>query len=255
MPRVSFEVTADAYDGFMGRFSRLLSPQMADLAGVRAGRNVLDVGCGTGALTRELVDRLGADRVTAVDPSESFVAAAHERFPGVRIERAAAEALPFDEDRFDIVIAQLVVHFMNDPVDGIREMRRVTRPGGVVAACVWDYGGGANPLSLFWNAARDLDADTPGEADLPGTREGHLVELFREAELADIEGSVVTADLEMRSFDEYWEPFNGGVGPAGVYLRQLSEGDRDRVRARARERAGREPFTVVARAWAARGTP
>jgi len=130
---VSFEVAAEAYDRFMGRFSRLLAPQMADLAGVRAGRTVLDVGCGTGMLTAVLVDRLGAANVTGIDPSESFVSAARERFPGVRIERGSAEALPFDEDAFDASIAQLVVHFMTDPVRGIREMARVTRPGGVVA--------------------------------------------------------------------------------------------------------------------------
>src|SRR5579862_2914374 len=132
---VSFEVPADAYDRFMGRYSRHLSAQLADLAGVAAGQLVLDVGCGSGLLTAELVSRLGSEGVTAVDPSAQFVSAVRERQPGVRVERAAAEQLPFEAGAFDAALAQLVVHFMDDPVAGLREMGRVTREGGVVAAC------------------------------------------------------------------------------------------------------------------------
>ncbi len=137
--RVSFDVAADAYDRFMGRYSQLLSPQMADLAGVRPGQRVLDVGCGPGALTAELVTRLGPEGVGAVDPSEPFVAAARARHPGVDVSQASAEELPFADGSFDAALAQLVVHFMKDPVAGLAEMARVTRPGGVVAACVWDH--------------------------------------------------------------------------------------------------------------------
>src|SRR5919108_261504 len=154
---MSFDVAAAAYDRFMGRYSRLLSPQMADLAGVSDGQRVLDVGCGPGALTAELVARLGATSVAAVDPSEPFVAAARERHPGVDVRRASAESMPFGDDTFDGTLAQLVVHFMTDPVAGLAEMARVTRPGGVVAACVWDHGGDLGPLNTFWRAARDLD--------------------------------------------------------------------------------------------------
>src|SRR5688500_4873461 len=149
---MAFDVAADAYDRFMGRYSRLLSPQLADFAGVRGGQRVLDVGCGPGALTSELVMRLGPSAVAAVDPSESFVAAARARHPGVDVQRASAEQLPFADDEFDAALAQLVVHFMADPVAGIREMARVTREHGVVAACVWDHAGDAGPLSLFWKA-------------------------------------------------------------------------------------------------------
>ena len=151
MPRVTeranFEVPADAYDRFMGRYSRHLSARLADFArAVEAGQRALDVGCGPGALTGEL-GRLGADGVTAVDPSESFVAAVRERQPGVRVEHASAEELPFGGGEFDVALAQLVVHFMADPVQGLREMARVTRPGGVVAACVWDHArDGGGPL-------------------------------------------------------------------------------------------------------------
>ena len=252
---MSFEVAAEAYDGFMGRFSRRLSPQLADLAGVAVGQDALDVGCGTGALTSVLVERLGAEHVIGVDPSESFVAAARERFPGVRIERGSAEDLPLPDDVVHVAIAQLVVHFMKDPVRGISEMARVTAPGGVVAACVWDHGGGTGPLNLFWSAAHDVsDPGDSDEAGLAGAREGHLVELFREAGLGDVQGSVVVANLEMATFDDYWEPFERGVGPAGVYLQKLDAADRDRLRARTRELAGGEPFRIAARAWAARGT-
>src|SRR5688500_12580682 len=120
----------------MGRYSVPLAPQLADLAKVSAGQRVLDVGCGPGALTAELVTRLGPDAVSAVDPSEPFVAAARERHPGVNVQRAAVEELPFEDRAFDAALAQLVVHFMANPVAGLREMARVTRPDGVVAACV-----------------------------------------------------------------------------------------------------------------------
>src|ERR687883_330625 len=143
----------------MGRYSSELAPKLADLAGLEPGQRALDVGCGPGALTTELVRRLGADAVAAVDPSPSFVSAARERFPGVDVRHASAEALPFPDDGFDASLAQLVVHFMADPVAGIREMKRVTRPGGVIAACVWDMAGDRNPPAPFWQAARTFHPD------------------------------------------------------------------------------------------------
>jgi ubiquinone/menaquinone biosynthesis C-methylase UbiE len=160
---VRFAVAADAYDRFMGRYSVRLAPSFADFAQVVPGHRVLDVGCGPGALTAELVRRLGATAVAAVDPSEQFAAAAEERHPGVDVRVAAAEALPFADGEFDEVLAQLVVHFMNDPVRGLAEMARVTREGGVVAACVWDHAGGQTPLAPFWAAVHDLDPDAADE--------------------------------------------------------------------------------------------
>lgn len=251
---MSFEVAADAYDRFMGRFSRLLAPQMVELADVHAGQDVLDVGCGTGMLTTLLIDRLGPDHVTGIDPSATFVEAARQRFPGVRIDHGSAEALPYTRGAFHAAIAQLVVHFMQDPVAGIREMARVTRPGGVVAACVWDHAGGTGPVSLYWDAARDATPGAADESNLAGAREGHLVELFESAGLHDVQGSVVIAELEMPTFDEYWRPFERGVGPAGAHLASLGAEARARLRERARDLAGGEPFTISARAWAARGT-
>src|SRR5947209_7396719 len=144
---MTFDVAADSYDRLMGRYSAQLAPQLADLGEVRLGNKALDVGCGPGALTTELVTRLGAESVAAVDPSEPFVAAARARHPGVDVQRASAEGLPYPDDEFDATLAQLVVHFMADPVAGLREMARVTRPGGIVAASVWDHAGGRAPLT------------------------------------------------------------------------------------------------------------
>ena len=250
---MAFDVPADAYDRFMGRYSRPLAPQMADLAGIAGGQRALDVGCGPGALTGVLVDRLGADAVSAVDPSAPFVEAARARHPGVDVRLANAEALPFAEAAFDATLAQLVVHFMAEPVAGIAEMRRVTRPDGVVAACVWDHAGGLGPLGLFWRAARELDRGVVDEGRLPGAREGHLAELFRAAGLRAVEESTLQADLVHPTFDDWWEPFERGVGPAGAYVGTLDRQRREALRGRCRAELGDGPFEIPARAWAVRG--
>jgi SAM-dependent methyltransferase len=250
---VSFAVPASAYDRFIGRYSVLLAPLLADLGGVVPGQRVLDVGCGPGALTTELVQRLGPGSVVAVDPSESFVETARERHPGVEVEQATAEQLPFADDGFDAALAQLVVHFMTDPVAGLREMSRVTRAGGAVAACVWDHAGGTGPLSLFWEAAHELDSDVEDESGLAGARAGHLTELFETAGLRDVEETALVVSVEYQTFEEWWEPFLGGVGPAGGYAVGLDDERRARLRERCREKLPGAPFEVSARAWAARG--
>lgn len=251
---MSFAVAADAYDRFMGRYSVLLAPPLAALADVVIGQRVLDVGCGPGALTTELVRRLGAAAVTAVDSSEPFVAAAQERHPGVSVERASAEHLPFPDQAFDAALAQLVVHFMADPVAGLREMARVTRKHGVVAACVWDHAaGGQGPLSLYWDAARELDPDVEDESELAGAREGHLTELFEAAGLHEIEGTHLAVSVEHPTFEDWWEPFTLGVGPAGGYAARLDPKRQAQLRERCRARLPAAPFVLTARAWAARG--
>lgn len=250
---MSFDVPADAYDRYMGRYSRQLSPQMADLAGVDAGQRVIDVGCGPGALTAELVARLGPAAVAAVDPSEPFVVAARERNPGVDVRHASAEHLPFPDGAFDTAIAQLVVHFMADPVAGLVEMARVTRDGGVVAACVWDHASSQGPLSLFWQAARTLEPGVADESDLAGVREGHLAELFAAAGLREIESAVVSASVEHESFEGWWEPFTYGVGPAGSFLASLDAERQAELRETCRSLVPIGSFVVTARAWAARG--
>jgi len=250
---MSFNVEAAAYDGFMGRYSVLLSPQLADLARLHAGQRALDVGCGPGALTTELVARLGAAAVAAVDPSEPFVAAARTRHPGVDVRRASADRLPFPDGAFDASLAQLVVHFMADPVAGLVEMARVTRRGGVVAACVWDHGGEGGPLRVFWQAAREIEPGAHDESDLPGTREGHLAELFEAAGLHDVEATALTIAREHATFEDWWEPFTRGVGPAGSFVARLDPDRRAELRGRCQTALPTAPFTIAARAWAARG--
>ena len=250
----AFFVSTSAYDRFMGRFSGQLGPLFADFAGVGAGVRAIDVGCGPGALTAELAVRCGAANVAAVDPSTVFVEAARERNPGVDVRHASAEEIPFADDVFDFALAQLVVHFMRDPVAGLREMARVTRPGGVVVACVWDYHGGTSPLSAFWTALEEFDPAAENESHLAGAREGHLGELFRDAEIADVQESSFTVGVEFATFDEWWAPYELGVGPAGAYVAQLDDARRDALRELCRARAPAPPFTITGRAWAARGT-
>jgi SAM-dependent methyltransferase len=250
---MGFTVPADAYDRFMGRYSVLLSPQLADLAGVRAGQRVLDVGCGPGALTAELVQRLGTADVVAVDPSEPFVAAARERHPNVDVKQASAEQLPFPDDAFDVALAQLVVHFMTDPAAGVAEMRRVTRPDGVVAACVWDHAGGQGPVSVLWDTAREFDPEVHDESGLVGATEGDLTRLFESAGLREVEETALHVSLEHPSFEEWWEPFTLGVGPAGAYVAGLDPERRALLRERCRAALPDAPFMLTARAWTARG--
>lgn len=250
---MSFDVAAEAYDRFMGRYSVLLAPKLAEFAGVRPGQRVLDVGCGPGSLTAELVRHVGAVNVAAVDPSESFVAAARGRNPGVEVVRASAETMPFSSGSFDAAIAQLVVHFMTDPIAGLAEMARVTRRDGVVAACVWDHAGGQGPLGLFWDEARALDPDVDDESLLAGAREGHLAELFETAGLNDIVSSSLSVSLEHETFEEWWEPFTNGVGPAGSYVASLDPARQAELREACRRRLPTGSFEVTALAWAARG--
>jgi SAM-dependent methyltransferase len=250
---VTFAVAAASYDRFMGGYAALLAPRFADFAGVDRGQRALDVGCGPGALTGELVARLGADAVAAVDPSEPFVVAARERHPGVDVRLASAEELPFPDSEFDVALAQLVVHFMADPLAGLREMARVTRPGGVVVACVWDHAGGRGPISPFWTAVRRLEPHARDESQLPGSKAGHLAELFEAAGLHDVTDTELAVRMEFATFDAWWEPFTLGVGPAGAYATGLDAGRREELKEMAKAVVPAAPFTLDAIAWAARG--
>jgi SAM-dependent methyltransferase len=249
---MTFNVTADAYARFMGRYSEPLAVQFAKLAHMRPGHRALDVGCGPGGLTAQLVERLGADAVSAIDPSDSFVAAIRARFPEVDVRPGVAEHLPFPDDSFDLALAQLVVHFMTDPVSGLQEMARVTRPGGLVAACVWDHAGGGGPLATFWRAVHDMDPRARGEAELAGAREGHLAELCEAAGLKHIEPTSLTVKVRFTTFADWWEPFTLGVGPAGAYVTQLDEARRDVLRTRCAQLLPPAPFEVAASAWCVR---
>ena len=247
---MSFDVSANAYMLFMGQYSEPLAAQFADLAGIGPGQRVLDVGCGPGALTAQLVKRAGRP-VSAVEPSRSFAAAVRERLPGVEVRLAAAEELPFPDGTFDAAMAQLVVHFMTDPVRGLREMGRVIRPGGMVAACVWDHAGGRGPLSAFWSAVRELDPDADDESGLPGVREGHLAELFAQAGLCAAQVTTLTVRVRQPGFEAWWEPFTLGVGPAGAYLATQPADRGGALREQCRRQLPEGPFEVSATAWAA----
>ncbi len=249
---MGFDVAANAYDRFMGRYSAQLAPGFVDFAGVHAGQTALDVGCGPGAATAELVRRLGPDAVAAVDPSERFVTAAQARYPGVDVRASSAEDLPYPNGTFDATIAQLVVHFMTDPVAGLAEMARVTSAGGMVATCVWDFAGERAPISAFWQAARELHSQAHDESGLPGARAGHLAELFQGAGLEGIEEAELFASVDHASFDDWWEPFTLGVGPAGAYALTLAETELSAVRERCRHLLPEGPFTLTAVAWATR---
>jgi ubiquinone/menaquinone biosynthesis C-methylase UbiE len=249
---MSFDVAADAYGRFMGRYSEPLAASFVELADLDPGQRALDVGCGPGALTAQLVERLGVDNVSAVDPSAPFVEAARARFPGLEVLPASAENLPFPTDSFDAALAELVVHFMTDPVAGLREMSRVTRAGGVVAACVWDMAGGVNPLATFWSAVHDLDPDATDESHLAGVSKEHLSQLATEAGLDDVTMSALTVSVHYDTFEEWWEPYTFGVGPAGNHVAGLGDEAREALRARCEEVLSPAPFDVVARAWCVR---
>lgn len=249
---MGFEVAADAYFRFMGRYAEPLAPLFAEYAGVVPETRIIDVGCGPGALTAQLVRITGAANVAAIDPSPPFVAAAARRCPGVDAQPGVAEEIPYPDAAFDLALAQLVVHFMKAPVKGLREMARVTRPGGTVAACVWDHTGDRGPLSLFWTAVRSVDPDAKDESNLPGARENHLAALFGEAGFEDIEAGELTVSVPYQSFEEWWEPYTLGVGPAGDHVLGLDDAGRERVIAASRARLPEPPFEIAATAWTVR---
>lgn len=247
---MSFDVTPEAYARYMGRYAVPLARVFVAFAGTRGGEEVLDVGCGPGALTAQLLS-LGAD-VAAIDPSAPFVDGIRQHYPDVDVRHGTAEELPHASDSFDAALAQLVVHFMTDPVRGIRQMARVTRHGGVVAACVWDGPTGA--LAPFWDAVHVVDPYAVDESMLSGASRGHLTELFTAAGLNEVTEVPLSVDVVHPTFREWWEPYTFGIGPAGDYVQHLDDGGRTRLESVAHERLGSGPFTVTATAWAARGT-
>jgi SAM-dependent methyltransferase len=256
---VTFAVPAEAYDRFVGRYSYGLTGALASAAGIGAGSSVLDVGAGTGAGTRKLVELVGPAAVAAVDPSEPFVESLRARFPGVDARLGSAESLPFDDGAFDAALAQLVVNFMQDPEAGVAEMRRVTRPGGVVAASVWDYAGEMPLLRTFWDTAAELDPEAVETVDerarMRFGRRGELGELWRRAGLGDVEDGEIRASAAYEGFDDLWEPFTQGVGPAGAYAASLDDERREVLRREYRRRLSVPdgPFALEARAWFAVG--
>lgn len=251
---MGFNVAAETYLRFMGRYSEPLADRFCAFAGATVGQRALDVGCGPGALTERLVAVLGPDRVAAVDPSPPFVAAVRERCPGVEVQQATADRLPYPDDSFDLTVAQLVLPFMPDPVAGLAEMARVTRAGGTVAACVWDHAGGRGPISPLWTAVRQINPQAHPDAVIAAATDRRVGELFRRAGLDTVREDDLTVTVSYPDFDEWWQPYTTGVGPAGDYLRSLSDADRERLRRQCHAQFGAGSFTVTAAAPAARGT-
>jgi SAM-dependent methyltransferase len=254
-----FRASAEAYDRFVGRYSGALATSFLEHARVRPGLRLLDVGCGTGGLTAVAAEIVGPDRVAAVDPSEPFAEACRARVPGADVRLGSAESLPFPDESFDAVLSQLVVNFLADAPGGVAEMRRVAKPGGVVGACVWDYAGEMQLLRTFWDAAVALDPDRAGPV-----HEGHAMRysnpdelgaLWSNAGLDAVEVSPLDVAASYDDFDDLWQPFTMGVGPAGSYATGLDAESRDALRNRMRELLGDPsgPFSLTARAWCAIG--
>lgn len=252
---MQFTAPADRYDRFMGRYTASLAVAFVDAVGVVSGARVCDVGCGPGGLTRELATRVGASHVAAVDPAPQFVAACRRRNPGADVREGVGEQLPWASGEFDATFACLVVGFLSDPDRGIREMVRVTRPGGTVAACMWDIaGGGMTMLRLFWTAVRHVQPGVTGESAMAGTADGDIADRFRCVGLTGVVGGALTARAEYSGFDDFWEPFTFAVGPAGQFLQSLSHDDQVTVREICRSEVPSGAFALDARAWYARGT-
>ena len=256
----TFRASADAYDRLVGRYGAPLAAALIEFAGVEPGMRALDVGCGPGALTVALAERLGAASVAAAEPSEPFAQACRARVPGVEVAVAGAESLPFPDDAFDAALSQLVVNFMRDAEAGVREMARVTRPGGVVASCVWDYAGEMTLLRAFWDAAREIAPERAAVADegvvMRWCAEGELAGLWRDAGLREVRSEALVVPASYADFEDLWAPFPTGVAPSGAFCASLDDERRGALHDAYRRHlgVGDGPFELTARAWATAGT-
>jgi SAM-dependent methyltransferase len=261
-PEVNIFGDAEAYDRFMGRWSRLVASRLVDFTGLPQRGRILDVGSGTGSLSFAIAERNGRVRVLGIDPSKEYVAYAIRRNTfGDRagFEVGDAQRLHFPDATFDAALSLLVFNFIPDPKKALSELRRVTRPGGRLSAAVWDYGAGMQMLRTFWDAAVQVDpgAEKLDEKPMPLCRAGELSALWREGGLENVREQSIDIRMTFDSFADYWEPFLLGQGPAGSYVRLLDRDKlqalRDDVKRRLSWRAENTPLVLRARVWAVRG--
>jgi len=247
------------YEQYVGRWSRQVAPRFLSWLNVPAGRRWLDVGCGTGALCAAIVDRCAPSSVAGVEPSEGFLKTASENLAGrAALHQGSATAIPLDDASVDVVVSGLVLNFVPDQRAALVEMARVAGKGGTIAAYVWDYAGKMELMRVFWDAAVEL---YPSAAKLdegvrfPLCRPQALGELFASVGLEEIDVGPIDVPTPFANFDDYWQPFLGGQGPAPAYAMSLDEKARARLRERIRERlpSGADgSISLIARAWAAR---
>ena len=255
----TFRASADFYGRFVGRYAPSLSAALIEVVGIEPGSRLLDVGCGPGGLATALAEVVGAENVTAVDPSEPFAETCRARLPGADVRVAAAEELPFEDDSFDGAFAQLVVNFMSDAERGVGEMKRVVKPGGTVAACTWDYAGGMTMLRTYWDAAREVAPDEAQQAD-EGTNMrfctlAELTGLWRAVGLEDVHAGELHVNADYEDFEDLWAPLPSGIGPAGAFCAELEPERQKALRVAWARRLGdpKGPFSLSARAWYAVG--
>jgi SAM-dependent methyltransferase len=239
----------------MGRYSSVLAPLFADFAGIEAGQRAVDVGAGTGALTTELVRRLGPEDVAVAEPSPRFVDALHLRFPDLDVQLAPAEELPWPDGGFDAALAQLVISFVADAPKTAAELRRVVREGGIVATCMWDLTGGMEMLAAISRARKAVDLAPGGDDVITNWSLEDLDALFVGAGLRDVTVGTLEVESDYSGYDEFWSALLGGVGPAGAWLEKLDDAGREEMRVATLRELGspQGPFTLHARCNAARG--
>jgi len=251
----------DSYERYVGRWSRRVAPLFLDWLESRPGADWADVGCGTGALSAAILDRCQPSSVAGIEPSAGFLTTAQQNIAGrATLQQGSATAIPLADASVDYTVSGLVLNFVADQPAAIAEMSRITRPAGCVAAYVWDYSGKMELMQHFWDAAVALDANASPMAEkhrFPNCRPEPLRALFGNGGLDDVQVSPLDVDMHFTRFDDYWEPFLGGAGPAPVYVSNLDERSRSTLRERLRERLPIQAdgsITLSARAWAVRGT-
>jgi SAM-dependent methyltransferase len=250
----------DPYERYVGRWSRRVAPRFLSWLAVPPGQSWLDVGCGTGALCAAIADQCSPALLAGVEPSAGFLDTAQQSLGGVStLRKGDAAAIPFEHGAFGVVVSGLVLNFVPDARAALAEMERVTRGGGTIAAYVWDYGGGMELMRAFWDAAVELDPDAARLDEgtrFPLCRREALAQLFSAAGLRDVATTAVDVPTRFESFEDYWQPFLGGQGPAPAYAMSLDEASRGRLRARLKARLPARAdgsIALNARAWAVRG--